>query len=1228
MSPPSLAIRQSTIVLRAVLLALSLVTLAAPVRAQVEGAAAASASTASTTVVGRVVDAATFTPVDDVRVVLKWPRGEDGSEGRQEVRSTNAEGAFDFGTIPPGRYNVEYSREGYRSSTMTDFDVRSGEANRADFPLPALAAAAAGAGAAGAAGAADSAPLEEFVVKADKVEDLMSVRLESDQLLNVVGAEEFSKFAAGDVAEVLERVAGVNVVEGQFAIIRGLEDRYSSTLLNGAPIPSPDPDSQSVQLDLFPSEIVGNLSVQKSFSPELPSNSSGGAINIITQDYPADIEVGLKAGTGYNQYAQDRFLELKGHTDVDRVIDGLSSTVIDGVRTYPDIRALKANGFRFVGGNPVGEEAAKDGGFFEDVDDVLKSDYVGTLAGTKEFGGRQFRFKGVISQETEYKTAEGFEEARDPRGPEFGDPTFVFIPDPPFVITVPGQIERSGDLSLGELGRSNGKYDLTISQKEKQTTGYAGGGFDLDDEGNHKVDVSYLYTKVQKDAVELQSGGFLPDFDYATVSQQQLADDIDPEVFKGVVPGSFIGGSIRGAAFGGPSLGALAFSTFNESTSFETDRDLWVLQGNGDHTFAPIPGLHFSWAVNEAKTTQNESAIGMGYFYEPCGFSPLVPCAPGTSAIEVPNVFPTTVDDLGPGKYAVRNDLLLSANRIEERAHFYRLDADYAIDFSEAAKFKIAGGTWFERANRTVDSVFLEGPTVTPGEPSQTCFAGATTNFACLDDTSLGLGGAVFNDLTFADGNLAGMRRTTNEASRKIDAWNLQGKFTLWDKLDLLGGVRSEHILITSKNDPFRIDPVTGELVTNLGGPTTFPPRFLFFDRLDNPFLRALPSGGSVQETTTPPPPGFVFNDELLGTGVTPGPCLGDDGSRPGIQCVDLVERSQLEPLFNGEIDEHPLLPSAGFTLRPIEGLYLRGAWGKTVARPSFRELGYYVTVAPGTNDLVVGNPQLELSNVESWDARAEYLFGERGDLIAISYFKKRIETPIESIIIRDPLNVELGGSLYQTFFNNPNTAHLWGIEAEARKSFDFLPKLFPSAVPDWLKYLSIGGNYTYIDAEVGRTDAELARTVGFFGVAPGDQALYTEVAPTRRLFNQPKWIANADLTFDHPDWGLKATLAYFAISDVLDAAGTATLGPTGDVLAFTLDRYVDSFSELRATVSKTFELPSGLGEMTLRFTGKNLTNSKRRLIYDTLQTNTEIAQQQLKVGRDYGISISFKRAF
>ena len=851
-------------------------------------------------------------------------------------------------------------------------------------------------------------------------------------------------------------------------------------------------------------------------------------------------------------------------------------------------------------------------------------------AARRKWAGREFRFKGVLSRETDYQTGQGFQEAREPRGPVFGEDSIEFINEPPYFVDVPGGLEESGDLTTGQLSLSAGRYDLTISEKAQQNTGFGAFGFNLDEAANHQIDGSFLYTQTQDDAVELQSGGYLPGFDYATVSQQQLVGDIDPQELNGIkTPGSFIGNLFRPESFGNPDRGALAFTTFNQSTSFETDRDFWVAQVNGDHEFAPLPGLHFNWAVNRAKTTQNESALGIGYFYEPCGYSQLVPCAPGTEPIDVPTEFPTSQADLGPGEYVVRDDFLLSANSIEETSSFYRLDADYEFEFSEAARFTVGGGTWFERADRTVDSGFLENPTVGASGDSEVCVPTATSGFPCLAETPLELG-AAFNELGISDGNLAGIRETTSEASRGIDAWHLRGKFTFWDRLDFLGGVRGEKIDIQSRNDPFTRDPVTGEVLLVQGGPQMYPSRFLFFDRLDNPFQRPGPNG-IVEELTDPPPDDFVFNDQLLGEGSPSGPCLGDDGSIPGIQCVDLVDEDQLEGLVNGNINERRLLPSAGFALRPFEGMILRGAWSQTVARPSFRELGYYVTVEPGTDDLVVGNPQLQLSDVESWDARAEYLFGERGDLIAVSYFKKKIDMPIEAIILRDPLNLELnGGTLYQTFFNNPNTADLRGIEAEARKAFDiadYFDALDPY-VPDWLAFFSIGGNYTYIDAEVARTDVERARALPFYGYAEGDEVLFSELAPTRRLFNQPEWIANADLTFDHPEWGIKATVAYFAISDVLDAAGSATLGPDGSVLAYTPDRYVGAFNDLRATISKTIELPGAFGEITLRATGKNLTDSTRRLIYDTEQTSKEIAEQELRIGRDFSFSLTFKRRF
>jgi len=723
----------------------------------------------------------------------------------------------------------------------------------------------------------------------------------------------------------------------------------------------------------------------------------------------------------------------------------------------------------------------------------------------------------------------------------------------------------------------------------------------------------------------IDADGNLLDFDYTVATERQLAGLLsnrpDNKFFKfDTTRGSFIARSFRDDVLDGLGNGALVWSNFFESTSFQRDRDLRVIQLNGDHTPRELPGFHFAWAINRAETSQQESALGMKYFYEPCGYG--VPCEDGIG-LPPPTEYPVDQGALGPGQYGARNNITLSANSIEESSKFVRLDGDYEIDFSEASTFTIAGGWWAERATRHVESAFLEGPLITRSDPVN-CTAGATSQFICLADTPLDLGASIFQrELAFSGGNFAGIRTTENKSSREIDAWNVRGKISFWERLDLQGGARFEQIFIDSENEPFVLDPVTGEQQLRLGGVQTFPSRYLLFDRLDNPF-------GS-REVTTPPVEGTIFNDQLVGLeGLAPAECVGDDGTNPGLTCVDFLTREELQPFINGEIAEERVLPFAGFAIRPIEGMSLRGAWSQTVARPSFRELGFYVSVEPGSDDLIVGNPQLQLSDVESWDARAEYTWGARGDLMAFSWFRKTIERPIETIILRDPINFtfDSSGALYRTFFNNPNTADLQGIEIEARKSFDFLTTWWNA--PEWFKYLSIGGNYTMIDAEVARTEAELARSRAFFSFLPEDEdrVLFTELAPTRRLFGQPEFIANADITFDNPDWGTRITFAWFSISDVLNAAGTATIAPDGTILSFTLDRYTDAYDEFRLVASQTFQLPGEFGELTLKFSAKNLTDSERRIVYDPGQTRERIPERTLNVGRDYDLSLTYTRRF
>jgi outer membrane receptor protein involved in Fe transport len=594
-------------------------------------------------------------------------------------------------------------------------------------------------------------------------------------------------------------------------------------------------------------------------------------------------------------------------------------------------------------------------------------------------------------------------------------------------------------------------------------------------------------------------------------------------------------------------------------------------------------------------------------FYEPT-FEPDAP---------VPTRFPVRPEDLFAAdeavaggspfttNYATNGGITSSQNDIHESGNFGRFDLEWERAILPPLRLKLSSGGWFEKAKRGVDSTFLETVTV-----------GNSTNISIEAETPQELGQRIFEEI-----DPGFVRFTESDAERDIQAGHFGLKTTLWNDFDLLGGLRIEDILIESKNEPF-----TGD-VRNFA-PVTFPDVYLMFERPDNP------DRGETGVFN----PNAVYNDELLGVELPRAPCQAPGGSipNPANLCVDLwnpldpTDRSAIEPLLNGRIDERKFLPAAGLAYRPLEGMSLRGAWSRTVARPSFREMGFYASVELGTDDLVVGNPQLQLSEVQSWDARLEYTWGELGELAAISAFYKTIDNPIESIVIRNPTDPQ-GNALYRTFFNNPNTATLWGFELEGRKNLGFLG-------PELAEYFSLGGNFTWIDATVDRTDAELSRSQVFFTARPDEDASYTGLEQSRRLFGQPKWIVNTDINFAHPDWGTQVTLVFFAISDLLDAAGTAELSPDLRVDALSLDRYIDSYYTLDLVLTQTFpfDLPltwlgaEGTLPSALSFKGtfKNLTDSTRRIVYDRELTAHRVSERSFKIGRDYSFSLTYSLAF
>lgn len=126
----------------------------------------------------------------------------------------------------------------------------------------------------------------------------VDARKNAGTITEVLGAEEMSRNGDGDAAAALSRVTGITLVGGRYVYVRGLGERYSSTLLNGAQLPSPEPERRVVPLDLFPTGVLESVTVRKAYSPDLPGEFGGGTIALTTRSVPEDTHAKLSFSVG------------------------------------------------------------------------------------------------------------------------------------------------------------------------------------------------------------------------------------------------------------------------------------------------------------------------------------------------------------------------------------------------------------------------------------------------------------------------------------------------------------------------------------------------------------------------------------------------------------------------------------------------------------------------------------------------------------------------------------------------------------------------------------------------------------------------------------------------------------------------------------------------------------------------------------------------------------------
>lgn len=241
-------------------------------------AAADAAAQGAGQIVGRVVDAATGRGLTGARVAV---------QGAPVAANTGVDGRYTLNGVPAGSRTLTVSLLGYGTKTVTGVEVPAGGSASMDVSL-----------------SAQTLMLEGLTVSAERERGSVTRALDEQRtavgVVNAISAEQIARSPDSDVAQSIRRVSGVTVQEGKFVVVRGLGERYTTTSLNGARIPSPEPERRVVPLDLFPSGVIQTVTTSKTFTPNLSGDFSGAMVNIRTQEYPRERSLSFSASAGMN----------------------------------------------------------------------------------------------------------------------------------------------------------------------------------------------------------------------------------------------------------------------------------------------------------------------------------------------------------------------------------------------------------------------------------------------------------------------------------------------------------------------------------------------------------------------------------------------------------------------------------------------------------------------------------------------------------------------------------------------------------------------------------------------------------------------------------------------------------------------------------------------------------------------------------------------------------------
>ncbi len=389
--------------------------------------------------------------------------------------SADFDGNFEL-KVPEGTYTINISFIGYQNLNITDVVVKSGQVtNLSTIRLKSSAIA-----------------VDVVTVTAEATRNtetaLLTIKKKSVNVIDGISSQNFKKMGDGNAAVAVTRVPGVSVQGGKYVYVRGLGDRYTKTTFNGLDIPGLDPDRNSLQMDIFPTNVVDNIIVSKSFTADLPADFSGGIVDINIKSFPETKSLKGSAGTSYNKNVDlngDFLTYYGGETDYLAYDDGGRDFPLSGIEQNVQVESdprinpeTMPNTLKF---NP--QMGTVRGNTYFSKNEFFKA--FNELSGDEmNFNGLNFSLSGGDQQTIDGKTY-GYNGAISYKN------TFSF-----YEHSIQNSFEKSSDKSINELFITKSQIG-DIGKNNALLSAMAGGAMKYDN-AKYKVNVLHLQNAEKK----------------------------------------------------------------------------------------------------------------------------------------------------------------------------------------------------------------------------------------------------------------------------------------------------------------------------------------------------------------------------------------------------------------------------------------------------------------------------------------------------------------------------------------------------------------------------------------------------------------------------------------------------------------------------------------------------------------------------------------------------------